>query len=114
MRIGSRGALAVLTAASLLVAACSSTPAASVAASAAASVAASAAASTAPTGLPYVATLKDGTTFTLNARVADKLAKGEPVNYVFSYGSTSIPLFSPQYKAGYERTLAWCRAAGLA
>lgn len=105
MRIGSRGALAVLTAASLLVAACSSSPAASVAPSPAASVAASAAASTAPTGLPYVATLKDGSTFTLNARVADKLAKGEPVNYVFSYGSTSIPLFSPQYKAGYERTL---------
>ena len=24
---------------------------------------------------------------------------------MFSYGSTAIPLFSPQYKAGYERTL---------
>jgi ribose transport system substrate-binding protein len=57
------------------------------------------------TGPPYTATLADGSTFTLNPRVADKLAKGEPINYVFSYGSTAIPLFSPQYKAGYERTL---------
>ena len=24
---------------------------------------------------------------------------------MFSYGSTAIPLFSPQYAAGYERTL---------
>ena len=115
MRIGSRGAMAVLTGATLLVAACSSTPAAStapstapaasVAASATASAAASVAASGATTGLPYKATLKDGSTFTLNPRVADKLAKGEAINYVFSYGSTAIPLFSPQYKAGYERTL---------
>ena len=61
-------------------------------------------------GLPYTATLKDGSTFTLNPRVADKLAKGEPINYVFSYGSTAIPLFSPQYKAGYERTLPEAQA----
>lgn len=106
MRIGSRGTLSVLTAASLLAAACSATPANSVAPSeAAAPPAASAAESAAPSGLPYTATLKDGSTFTLNPRVADKLAKGEPINYVFSYGSTAIPLFSPQYKAGYERTL---------
>ena len=106
MLIRSRRAFAVLTAASLLVAACSggapatSAPVASAPASAAASEAPSAAA-----GLPYTGTLKDGSTFTLNPRVADKLAKGEPINYVFSYGSTAIPLFSPQYKAGYERTL---------
>jgi len=111
MRIASRGVLAVLAAASLFVSACSSTPAASSAASEAAppsaapSVAESAAASVAASGLPYTATLKDGSTFTLNPRVADKLAKGEPINYVFSYGSTAIPLFSPQYKAGYDRTL---------
>ena len=111
MRIGSRATLAVLTAASLLVAACSSTPGASTAASVApASAAASAAASTSPTGLPYTATLKDGSTFTLHPRVVDKLAKGEPINYVFSYGSTAIPLFSPQYKAGYERTLPEAQA----
>jgi len=111
MRIGSRATLTVLTAASLLVAACSS-PGASTAPSAApASAEASAPAeSAAPTGLPYTGTLKDGSTFTLNPRVADKLAKGEPINYVFSYGSTAIPLFSPQYKAGYERTLPEAQA----
>ena len=115
MRMRSTGTLAVLTATMLLVAACSSTPAASSAPSAAATEAPAAtaapaaseapAASTAMTGPPYTATLADGSTFTLNPRVADKLAKGEPINYVFSYGSTAIPLFSPQYKAGYERTL---------
>jgi ABC-type sugar transport system substrate-binding protein len=106
MVIRSRRAFAVLTAASLFVAACSggtaatSAPVASAPAPSAASEAPSAAA-----GLPYTGTLKDGSTFTLNPRVADKLAKGEPINYVFSYGSTAIPLFSPQYKNGYERTL---------
>jgi ribose transport system substrate-binding protein len=97
-----------------IVAAACSTPAASTAPSTAPSAAASQAASAAPSegaaspaasGLPYTATLKDGSTFTLNPRVADKLANGEPINYVFSYGSTAIPLFSPQYAAGYERTL---------
>lgn len=106
MRIGTRRAIAVLAAASLAVAACSSGPAASAPASQAAETSApSADASVAPDGLPYTATLKDGSTFTLHPRVADKLAKGEPINYVFSYGSTAIPLFSPQYAAGYERTL---------
>jgi ABC-type sugar transport system substrate-binding protein len=105
MRIRSRGVLVGLAASSVLVAACSSTPAATSAPSAAATAAPSTAASAAPSGLPYTATLKDGSTFTLNPRVADKLAKGEPINYVFSYGSTAIPLFSPQYKAGYDRTL---------
>jgi ribose transport system substrate-binding protein len=96
----------VLTLASVLVAACSSTAASSApAASTPASAPPSAADSMAPSGLPYTGTLKDGSTFTLNPRVADKLANGEPINYVFSYGSTAIPLFSPQYKAGYERTL---------
>lgn len=112
MRIGSRATLATLTAASLLIAACSSSggtaaPSAAAPSAAAPSAAESGAAASAPApaGLPYTGTLKDGSTFTLNPRVADKLAKGEPINYVFSYGSTAIPLFSPQYKAGYERTL---------
>ncbi len=116
MRIGTRGTVAVLTAAALLVGACS-TPAASTAPSKAAVSAApsaaapSAAASDAPqTGLPFTGTLKDGSTFTLNPRVADKLAKGEAINYVFSYGSTAIPLFSPQYAAGYARTLPEAQA----
>ena len=110
MRNGSRRAVAIVGAASMLVAACggAATPsgAPATAAPAASSAApAESAGSPAAQGLPYTATLKDGSTFTLNPRVADKLAKGEPINYVFSYGSTAIPLFSPQYKAGYERTL---------
>jgi ABC-type sugar transport system substrate-binding protein len=113
MRIGSRGAVTVAAAASLLVAACGGAAPATTAPSAAASAEPSAApaesggasGSPAAEGLPLTGTLKDGSTFTLNPRVADKLAKGEPINYVFSYGSTAIPLFSPQYKAGYERTL---------
>ena len=103
----SRGVAAMLATMAIVLAACS-TPAASTAPSAAQSQAAApseAAVSAAPGGLPQTATLKDGSTFTLNPRVADKLAKGEPINYVFSYGSTAIPLFSPQYKNGYERTL---------
>ena len=115
MRIGTRRTLAVLTAGALFVGACSSTPAASTTpseapATAAPSTAASAPPSTAAEGLPYTATLKDGSTFTLHQRVADKLAAGEPINYVFSYGSTAIPLFSPQYAAGYERTLPEAQA----
>jgi ABC-type sugar transport system substrate-binding protein len=113
MRIGSRATLAVLTAASLLAAACSSPAASPVASDASAtsapSVEASAGASAAA-GLPLTAELKDGSTFTLHPRVAEKLANGEPINYVFSYGSTAIPLFSPQYKAGYERTLPEAQA----
>jgi ABC-type sugar transport system substrate-binding protein len=107
MRIGSRGAATIAAAATLLVAACSGGTPATTAPSAAATAAPveSSGASPAAQGLPYTATLKDGSTFTLNPRVADKLAKGEPINYVFSYGSTAIPLFSPQYKNGYERTL---------
>jgi ribose transport system substrate-binding protein len=107
MRTGTRGALTILATLSLFAAACStpaaSQPPASTAATPAAS--ASAAGSPAAEGLPLTGTLKDGSTFTLNPRVAAKLASGEPINYVFSYGSTAIPLFSPQYKAGYERTL---------
>ena len=110
MRIGSRATLAVLTAASLLVAACSSPGATTAPTGAPASAETSAATSEAPTGLPYTATLKDGSTFTLHPRVAEKLANGEPINYVFSYGSTAIPLFSPQYKSGYERTLPEAQA----
>jgi simple sugar transport system substrate-binding protein len=61
--------------------------------------------SQAPGDWPGSGTLKDGSTFTLAPRIAQKLANGEPINYVFSYQSPSIALFSDQYKAGYETTL---------
>lgn len=113
MRIGTRKTLAVLAAGALFVGACTSTPAATSVPSAAApsdaapseAAPSEAAPTTASDGLPHTGTLKDGSTFTLHPRIADKLANGEPINYVFSYGSTAIPLFSPQYAAGYERTL---------
>lgn len=54
---------------------------------------------------PAPATLADGSTFTLKPEIAEKVANGEPINYVISYGSKSIPLFSQQYLIGYEATL---------
>jgi ribose transport system substrate-binding protein len=62
---------------------------------------------------PITGTLKDGSTFTLKQSIQDKLALNSdddpandvPIQYVFSYGSDSIPLFSPQYRAGYERSI---------
>ena len=103
MRFGSGRLLPLIAVTALIAVACGSTPAATTVPTDA--PVATDAATAAPQGAPYTAPLKDGSTFTLNPRVADKLAKGEPINYVFSYGSTAIPLFSPQYKAGYERTL---------
>jgi ribose transport system substrate-binding protein len=50
-------------------------------------------------GAPFTVA-RDWGTFTLNERVANKVKNGEPINYVFSYGSSSIPLFSPQYAIG--------------
>jgi len=111
MKLGFRRGFAMVAIAGLIVSACGSgaspTPAASAApeGSKAPEASASAAPSAAMKGWPYTGTLKDGSTFTLNPRVADKLAKGEPINYVFNYGSTAIPLFSPQYLAGYNKTL---------
>lgn len=54
---------------------------------------------------PAPATLKDGSTFTLKQSIADKVAKGESINYVISYGSKSLPLFSQQYLTGLDATL---------
>lgn len=51
------------------------------------------------------AELKDGSTFELAGRIADKVEKGEAINYVFSYQSSGIALFSDQYKTGYDTTL---------
>lgn len=54
---------------------------------------------------PASATLRDGSTFTLKPETAEKIAKGEPINYVISYGSKSIPLAGQQYGIGYADTL---------
>jgi ABC-type sugar transport system substrate-binding protein len=72
---------------------------------AAALVVASVAPVTAQDDWPRSGTLNDGSTFTLKDETVRKLEAGEPVNYVFSYGSDSIPLFSPQYRRGYERSM---------
>lgn len=45
---------------------------------------------------------RDWGEFKLAPRIADKIKKGEPINYVFSYQASGIPLFSPQFKAGFE------------
>jgi ribose transport system substrate-binding protein len=50
----------------------------------------------------YSLTLKDGSTFQLADRVKAKLDKGDPINYVFSYASSSIQGFSQQYAAGFK------------
>ena len=41
---------------------------------------------------PNSGPLNDGSTFTLAPRIADKLANGEPINYVFSYQSPTHPV----------------------
>lgn len=45
---------------------------------------------------------RDWGTFKLADSIAAKIKAGEPINYVFSYQASGIPLFSPQYKAGFE------------
>ena len=45
---------------------------------------------------------RDWGTFKLADRIAAKVKAGEPINYVFSYQASGIPLFSPQYKAGFD------------
>ena len=45
---------------------------------------------------------RDWGTFKLADRIAAKVKAGEPINYVFSYQASGIPLFSPQYAAGFD------------
>lgn len=52
-------------------------------------------------GAPLTVT-RDWGTFKLADRIAAKIAAGEPINYLFSYQASGIPLFSPQYAAGAE------------
>jgi ABC-type sugar transport system substrate-binding protein len=116
MRIETRRVVALSLSVGLMAVACSSSaapsaaPASVPAASDAAPSTAASAAPSAAAGLPFTATLKDGSTFTLAPRIADKLAAGEKPNYVFSYQSASIPLFSQQYKAGYDKTIVDAQA----
>ena len=44
---------------------------------------------------------RDWGTFKLADRIAAKIKAGEKLNYVFSYQASGIPLFSPQYAAGF-------------
>ena len=44
---------------------------------------------------------RDWGTFKLADRIAAKVKSGANINYVFSYQASGIPLFSPQYAAGF-------------
>ena len=52
--------------------------------------------------LPFTHVVNDGSTFSLHPRVAEKIRTGEEINYVFSYQSSAIGLFSLQYEAGFR------------
>ena len=52
-------------------------------------------------GAPFMVE-RDWGPFKLADRIAAKVKAGEPINYVFSYQASGIPLFSPQYAAGFE------------
>ncbi len=112
MRTGPRPITAVLATLSLAIVGCGGAAPATAPPTTAATAAPPAAtvAATTAAGLPYTATLKDGSTFTLKKTTADKLAAGTKINYVFSYQSPSIPLFSAQYKAGYDKTIVDAQA----
>ncbi len=66
--------------------------------------AAQAAATEAGGDLPFTHVLRDGSNFELNERIARKIRTGEPINYLFSYQSSGIALFSDQYEAGFRAT----------
>ena len=66
--------------------------------------AAQAAATEAGGDLPFTHVLRDGSDFVLNERIAKKIRTGEPINYLFSYQSSGIALFSDQYEAGFQAT----------
>src|ERR1700693_6018513 len=45
---------------------------------------------------------RDWGTFKLADRIAAKVKAGAKINYIFSYQASGIPLFSPQYAAGFD------------
>jgi ABC-type sugar transport system substrate-binding protein len=55
-----------------------------------------------PPGAPQTVKRSWGT-FKLNSKIAAKIKNRQPINYVFSYQASGIPLFSQQYKLGYQR-----------
>src|SRR5215210_7332154 len=57
--------------------------------------------SAAPSAAPFSVKRSWGT-FTLNPKIADKVKKGEKINYVFSYQASGIALFSQQYAQGHK------------
>ena len=99
MRIRTRQTFTVLASASLIIAATAPAFAQS--------------ASPGADNWPFSGTLRDGSPFTLKQSIVDKLALNSdadpandvPIQYLFNYGSASIPLFSPQYARGYERSI---------
>src|SRR5260370_5506729 len=52
-------------------------------------------------GAPFEAK-RDWGSIKLADRIAAKVKAGEKINYVFSYQASGIPLFSPQYAAGFD------------
>ncbi|UDL91798.1 sugar ABC transporter substrate-binding protein [Mesorhizobium sp. PAMC28654] len=52
-------------------------------------------------GAPFTVK-RDWGTFKLADRIAAKVKAGEKINYVFSYQASGIPLFSPQFAAGFD------------
>ena len=54
--------------------------------------------------------LRDGSTFHLAPQIAARVKANQPLNYLFSYQSSSIQGFSQQYQAGFRRTQAAARA----
>jgi ABC-type sugar transport system substrate-binding protein len=60
-------------------------------------------------GAPFEAK-RDWGTFKLADRIAAKVKAGQPINFVFSYQATGIPLFSPQYAAGFDKGCAMGKA----
>lgn len=58
-----------------------------------------------PDGAPYSAAMPWGT-FKLADRIADKIRKHEPLNVVYSYMASGLPLFSQQQLTGFKNGCA--------
>ncbi len=58
-----------------------------------------------PDGAPYSAAMPWGT-FKLADRIANKIRKHEPLNVVYSYMASGLPLFSQQQLTGFKNGCA--------